>query len=140
MSEEEFEAGYDDYLHVLQTGMLPPVARATGARLLVPRWSLATAEAITDPIIQYCGGQVPTTCQPPHRTCAYGDVLDAPSRGGGACGFECSGWQVRLHKATYGANAPSEDRSTVVFGQGGADGGGADFVFTGAWHRPFRPC
>ena len=35
------------------------------------------------------------------------------------------GGKVRIHKATYGANAPSEDRSTVVAGE--------DFIFCGVW-------
>ena len=38
---------------------------------------------------------------------------------------EYPGGKLRVHKATYAANAPSEDRATVVVG--------ADFVFGGVW-------
>ena len=35
------------------------------------------------------------------------------------------GGSVRVHKATYAANAPSEDRSTLALGE--------DFIFAGVW-------
>lgn len=42
-----------------------------------------------------------------------------------AAGMRHAGGSVRVHKSTYQANAPSEDRSTVVLGK--------DFVFCGVW-------
>ena len=35
------------------------------------------------------------------------------------------GGSIRMHKATYAANAPSEDRSTLALGD--------DFIFAGVW-------
>ena len=40
------------------------------------------------------------------------------------------GGSVRVHKATYAANAPSEDRSTLALGE--------DFIFAGVWDGAFR--
>ena len=40
------------------------------------------------------------------------------------------GGSVRVHKATYAANAPSEDRSTLALGE--------DFIFAGVWDGASR--
>ena len=40
--------------------------------------------------------------------------------------LECDGWHVDVHKSTYPANNPSEDRSSIVFT-------GNDSIFAGVW-------
>eukprot|EP01048_Picozoa_sp_COSAG05_P006660 COSAG05_NODE_442_length_9803_cov_28.091921_8_plen_155_part_00 len=40
--------------------------------------------------------------------------------------LECDGWHVDVHKSTYPANNPSEDRSSLVFTED-------DSIFTGVW-------
>ena len=99
VSKQEFEKGYGEYLAMMRSTGLPVAAALPGAGQAARGGAFVLTPT----------HESPTAAALP----AEHSLLRHP------------GGKVRIYKSTYEANAPSEDRSTVVIG--------ADFIFAGVW-------
>jgi hypothetical protein len=99
VSKDEFEAGYAEYLKVLGSTSLPVAQALPGAGEAGRGGAFTLVPSLTSPTAESLPAEQSLV--------------------------QHAGGTIRLHKSTYAANAPSEDRSTVVLGDG--------FVFAGVW-------
>ena len=99
VSKEEFAAGYGEYLKIVGSTTLPGAQALPGAGDAARGGAFVLTPSLVSPTAE---------------------LLPAA-----ASVVQHAGGTVKVHKSTYAANAPSEDRSTVIFGDG--------FIFAGVW-------